>query len=55
MKSLTSIFYLMLISCMTFVAAAQNNIDKAIAASNAREAAQKARDAWQSELPYLQM
>lgn len=31
MKTLTSFFYLMLISCMTFVAAAQNNIDKAIA------------------------
>lgn len=31
MKTFTSVFYLMLISCMTFVASAQNNIDKAIA------------------------
>ena len=31
MKTLTSFFYLMLISCMAFVASAQNNIDKAIA------------------------
>lgn len=31
MKTLTSIIYFMLISCITFVASAQKNIDKAIA------------------------